>query len=94
MGVGNEWGSEIEREVKRRINVSLWAYAYEVENDSLVSDNIYDMECLKINLKISTGNKKLDRFFRKEFDPDTGSWVHDHPGIDRIQEIYEEHHRL
>ncbi len=90
----NEWGSEIEREVKRRINVSVWAYAYEVENDSLVSDEMFDSECLKITLGIDTGNKKMDRFFRKEFTPDTGLWIHKHPQLERIEELYVEYHQL
>jgi hypothetical protein len=58
-GVEMEWGSEIEIERKRRINVSLWAYAYERESDSLVSD----AECLKITLEITL--KNYFRIWRK-----------------------------
>lgn len=90
----NPWGSEVEIERKRRINVSLWAYAYEVENDSLVSDEIYDSECLKINPEMGTGNRKMDTFFRKQFSSDTGLWIHKHPELNRIKEIYKEHHEL
>lgn len=88
------WGNKKEQEIKRRINVSLWAYAYEVENDSLVSDGKYDSECLKVDLSISTGNKIMDKFFKNEFDPDTGLWIHKHPQIEGIKFIYEKYHEL
>ena len=81
------WGSEVERERKRRIDVAVWAYAYEIENVSIVDDATFDREALLIRPEMSTGNGRLDRFFRAEFSPHTGQWVHRHPdkaGLKRI----------
>lgn len=76
-------------EKKRRIQVALWAYAYEIKDDSLVSDAQYDETCLLIDTSIKTGNKEMDKFFQRHFDPSTGMWIHRHPGIKRLAEIYE-----
>lgn len=77
-----------ELEKRRRIQVALWAYAYEVEDDSLVPDHVYDMKCREIDLSKSTGDAEMDKWFRENFDPSTGVWVHKHPGIKRLAEIY------
>lgn len=79
----------IETERRRRILVSLWAYAYEIEHTSLVSDFKFDEECNKINLQIDTGNAKLDKWFRKNFDPCTGMWVRKHPELNKLKRIFE-----
>lgn len=82
------WGSEIEVERRNRIMVSLWAYAYEVMNESLVSDGKYDSTCRAINPRLRTGNEVMDRFFRDEFDPSTGVWIYKHPQIEVIYNAY------
>jgi len=78
--------SLIEQERKRRINVSVWAYAYEIDNEPLVSDEEYDRECRLVDLSIETG--RLDEWFRANFQPDTGMWIHNHPELDRVENIY------
>jgi hypothetical protein len=82
------WGSKTEVETRRRILLSLWAYAYEFEDDSLVPDHIFDSESKKVDLKIKTNNSKMDKWFAKSFDPSTGMWIKDHPELDKIKEIY------
>lgn len=69
----------VEIEKRNRIRLSVFAYAYEVMNDSLISDADFDTLSLRIDPKVETGNKKLDRFFAKHFDPSTGMWVTKHP---------------
>lgn len=83
------WGSPVEVERQRRINVAVWAYAYEVLNDSLVDDGTFDQQCLLVDLTIDTGNKTLDNFFRKHFTPDTGLWVHKHPDKEGLRRVYQ-----
>jgi hypothetical protein len=82
------WGSTIERERRRRIKVSVAAYAYEILNDSIIDDFEYDKLCREINPEINTGNEVLDKFFREQFDPSTGYWVHQHPESYKLKEIY------
>lgn len=79
----------IETERRNRIRASLFAYAYEVMDDSLVSDAEYDALCLKINPEIKTGHEILDNFFATEFSPDTGMWIYKHPEANGIAAIYQ-----
>lgn len=82
------WGSAIEVERRNRIMVSVWAYAYEIMNESLVSDAVYDQTCRSICPFISTGNNVMDAFFLNEFDPSTGVWIYKHPQIEGIYGVY------
>lgn len=82
----------IEIERRRRIKVSLWAYAYEIENHSIVDDMRFDLECYQLNLSLDTGNPQLDFWFRANFEPCTGMWIHKHPKLDGIKNIYWRYH--
>jgi hypothetical protein len=75
-------------EKRNRIRVSLFAYAYECENKSLVADEEFDLLCLKIKPKEKTDNKHIDVFFRHHFNPSTGLWIHRHPGFEGIKNLY------
>lgn len=76
------------KEVRRRIRVSVAAYAYEFENDSIMSDAEFDELALSVCPELDTGNEKLDEFFRTEFDPATGQWVHKHPELEGLRTVY------
>lgn len=80
---------KVSEQIRLRIQLSVYAYAYELKNESLISDADFDKKCLEVNTNIKTGNKKMDRFFEKEFDPSTGQWIHKHPELHKIGEIYE-----
>jgi hypothetical protein len=82
------WGTEVEKQTRLRIQLSVYAYAYELASDSLISDAQFDQMCLEINPDIETGNKKLDKFFKTEFDPATGMWIRNHPELNKITELY------
>ena len=78
----------ISRETRLRILVSVYAYAYEIMADPLVSDGQFDEIASAVNINVDTLRPNLDAFFRAEFDPCTGSWICRHPelsGIARIQ---------
>lgn len=77
------------KEKQRRICVALWAWAYENHSDSLVSDAKFDETCKNINPSEETGNFLMDEFFRNEFSPHTGQWVHNHPEKDRLEALYQ-----
>lgn len=79
----------IERERRRRILLALWAYAYEFGHKSLVDDATFDRECYLVNPSIDTGRADLDHFFRTDFQPYTGSWIHSHPELDKVRMMYE-----
>lgn len=81
------------REISNRIKISVAAYAYEFEDDSIMSDGDFDALALKIDPKVSTGNKKMDRFFKETFSPHTGQWIHKHPEIEGIKRIYLKHYK-
>jgi len=80
--------TDIENERRNRIRLSLFAYAYEYEDDSLVSDAEYDKLSYMIRKDMTTGNKLMDRFFMREFEPHTGQWIHKHPELSKLKAIY------
>jgi hypothetical protein len=88
------WGSAVELETKRRIDVSLWAYAYEYLNHSVVDDYTYDRVSAEINPEVSTGNDTMDAFFRDKFEPYTGMWIYGHPEKPKLKHIALKHLKL
>jgi hypothetical protein len=82
------WGSPQEIERRRRILVSVWAYAYEIMDDPIVSDSVFDTESRAIDLNKETGDDALDFWFSENFNPDTGQWVHDHPDKTGLHKWY------
>ena len=86
------WGTEVEREVRNRIKLSVAAYAYEVHSDSIMSDSEFDNLALQINKELVTGNQLLDKFFVEEFSPYTGQWIHKHPDKAGLEKIYLKHY--
>jgi hypothetical protein len=87
------WGTLLEREVRRRIVLSVAAYSYEYEDESIMSDADFDKMSLEVRPKMKTGNDKMDRFFKNNFDPSTGQWIRKHPRIDRIKQIYNDYYK-
>ena len=83
------WGSEVEQERRLRIQLAVYAYAYEYESESLISDEMFDALSNKVNPKLKTGRKKLDKFFAETFDPRTGIWIRKHPELNKVKIIYE-----
>lgn len=82
------WGSPVEIERRNRIKIALWAYAYEYQSDSLIDDATFDDVAKSINPAIDTGHQVLDKFFREEFGPETGQWIHKHPELDKVAALY------
>ena len=80
--------SPIETERRKRIRLSVFAYAYEFDNNSLISDEEYDKLSREINPQIKTGHDKLDKFFETQFEPDTGMWIRKHPELTRVRTLY------
>ena len=72
-------GGGVCQETRRRVRLTVWAYAYEIEQDPLVGDDEWDRECLLVDLSVSTARPDLDEWWRANFSPDTGMWIHLHP---------------
>lgn len=83
---------EIDAETRLRIKVALYAYSYEFQSVSLVSDGEFDALCYKVNLNQKTRRPDLDEWFRNNFEPHTGQWIHKHPELEKIKSIYERFH--
>lgn len=80
--------TEVERQRRIRILLSLYAYSYEFKARSIVSDAEYDRLALLVDTSISTGNRKLDNFFKKQYLSHTGQWIHKHPEKDKLEALY------
>lgn len=79
-------------ETRNRIRVSVAAYAYEIENASIMSDAEFDSLCLEIDATIATSRAIEDEFFLTHFEPHTGSWIHKHPDLAGIKRLYRAHY--
>ena len=86
--VPSVWGTDIEKERRNRIKLSVAAYTYEVYNESIMSDAEFDQLADKINVQVVTGNELMDDFFREYFSPHTGQWIHKHPDKAKLDDIY------
>ncbi|QGH74630.1 hypothetical protein KNU84_gp074 [Bacteriophage DSS3_VP1] len=82
------WGSPVEIERRNRIRLSVAAYAYEYKDDSIMSDAEFDALSYKIDVSVSTKNRKMDNFFKKNFEPCTGMWIRKHPDKRGLENIY------
>lgn len=80
------WGTPVEVERHRRIRLTLWAYAYEIEDNPLVADDTFDAEARKSDCGIETGH--LDHWWRACFNPSTGIWIHMHPELQKVKALY------
>ena len=79
----------INQEIRNRIRLSVAAYAYEMEDNPIMGDYEFDELSKTINPAEKTGNKKMDNFFKKHFNPDTGMWIRFHPERQKIKWIYD-----
>ena len=83
----------INQEIRNRIKLSVAAYAYEFEGDSIMTDHEYDELSLKINPSEKTGNDVMDKFFKTQFQPDTGMWIRSHPEIKKLDYLYKKYYK-
>lgn len=81
------YGDIVCLETRKRIRVSLAAYAYEIMLESIMSDHEYDELAKSIDLSIDTRRPDLDKWFRKNYKDYTGSWIHSHPEKARLDQI-------
>lgn len=75
-------------ETQLRIRVAVYAWAYEVHDDPLVSDAVFDHTARKVDLERSTSRPDIDEWFRDNFNPSTGVWVRSHPEPEGLERIY------
>lgn len=76
------------QETRSRIKLSIWAYAYEFHNVSIVSDTVYDLTSYMIDLNVRTKRPDLDFWFVCNFTPCTGMWIHKHPELSKLANLY------
>jgi hypothetical protein len=79
-------------QTRLRIRLSVAAYAYELENVSIMTDHEFDALCLKVDTSIATGNRQLDTFFKRHFEPASGFWVRKHPEQHKLAHLLKTHY--
>jgi len=80
-------------QTRLRIRLAVAAYAYEYKSDSIMSDAEFDRLSYLVDTNIATGNRKLDNFFKKHFEPATGMWVRKHPDKKGLVNLYERYYK-
>lgn len=85
-----EWYTpEINRQIWVRIRLAVAAYAYEVENNPIISDSEFDDLAKEVDLSIDTRRVDMDEWFRENFLPHTGQWVWKHPEQGKLAYLVE-----
>jgi hypothetical protein len=84
--------SPVEIEVRRRIKVSVGAYAYEVANTPIMSDADWDRLAAQIDRRAGTCHPLLDEFFATQFSPMTAMWIHNHPELEGIKRTFDRYY--
>jgi len=84
------WGTLSELVRRDRIRVAVAAWAYETGHRPIMTDRQYDQLSQRVHetRNVATGNHRLDRFFSRNFQADTGLWVHSHPDKAGLENIY------
>jgi len=91
--IPSELQEAIERQRRIRIRLSIAAYAYEFDDQSIMSDAEFDELSNEVIPNIATGHEVMDKFFKEEFEPDTGMWIRKHPELERITDLYERYYK-
>jgi hypothetical protein len=78
----------IATERRRRIQLSMWAYAYEIAGEPMVTDEMFDTTAAQSDVSISTGH--IDEWWRENFQPYTGCWIHSHPELAQLERRFKE----
>lgn len=87
---GLEWYTpKINRQIWVRFQIAMAAYAYEALSHPIMSDSEFDKLALEVDLSIDTRRPDLDEWFRKEYQPHTGSWIWRHPELNIIKVLTE-----
>ena len=79
-----------DREIERcnRIKWAVAAYAYQVADDPVMTDEQFDKLARKIRPQMLTGNILCDVYFQTHFSPDTAMMITRHPQIAGVAHIY------
>ena len=78
----------MSQQIRIRIILSVAAYAYEYENNPVMSDQEYDALSYKVDTSIKPGRKDLDAFLLRNFEPATGMWIRLHPELLKVKQLY------
>lgn len=76
-------------ETRLRIRVSVYAWAYEMHDTSLVDDSVFDFLCRQVDLSKQTSRPDMDKWFIENFNPSTGMWVRQHPEPQGLEWIFQ-----
>lgn len=74
-------------ERQRRIVLAAWAYAYEIDGNEVVDDARFDALAYLIDLGQGTGDDAMDEWWRANFQPYTGTWIHHHPDLPGVERV-------
>ena len=81
------YNQEVDLETRHRIRLSVAAYAYEVMGQPIMTDAEFDKLAKQIDLSINTRRPDMDKWFRENFEPHTGMWIHTHPEKRRLDRL-------
>lgn len=83
---------EIERD--RRNVISVATFASEIADTPIWRPSQWSYHAEKIDREIGTGHPVLDEFFRYQFSPMSGVWIHEHPELATIESTFTRYYNV
>jgi len=77
----------MHNERRNRIRISIAAYAYEFKGRSIMTQFDYDELSDRIHPEANIGDE-TDEFFRDQYLPYETNWIHWHPKLEQIEQLY------
>lgn len=82
------YNKTVDYQTKIRILLAVAAYSYEYVSVSIIGDGDFDSLSKLVDLTVDTRRPDLDKYFRENFHPDTGMWIHKHPEKEKLKELF------
>ena len=76
-------------ETWRRDQLAAVTFGIELRGHSIMLESDWDCIAARIDRTMGTCRPVVDEFFAAEFSPMTTAWIHRHPELDRIGEIFD-----
>ena len=77
-----------QKQYMLRTTVAYMAFLYEIKYDSPMLDCEWDALALRVNVNQSCGDLELDKWYKENYDPCTGSWIYSHPHLKDFERYY------
>lgn len=78
----------------RRKQLASVTFGIELRGVSIMLESDWDRIAARIEPRVGTGNLLIDDFFAGCFSPMTTSWIHRHPELDKVGQLFDRYRTI